>query len=90
MDWMKTFNLTIGRIQLAENNQSEREKIFNKFRDPFENNKTIKENEIKIQLKPGHYPIEQKARPTTSTKRCRTRIGETNKIRTLGKSKQRR
>ena len=24
MDWMKTFKLTIGRIQLAENNQSEK------------------------------------------------------------------
>ena len=29
MDWMKKFKLTIRRIQLAENNQSEREKIFN-------------------------------------------------------------
>ena len=32
MDWMKTFRLTIGRIHLAENNQSEMEKIINKFR----------------------------------------------------------
>ena len=63
MDWMKTFKLTIGRIQLAENNQSEREKIFNKFPVIFENNKTIKDTEIKIQLKPGHYSIKQKARP---------------------------
>ena len=31
-DWMKKFKLTIGRIQLAENNQLEREKVFNKFR----------------------------------------------------------
>ena len=28
MDWMKSFKLTIGRIQLAEINQSEREKTF--------------------------------------------------------------
>ena len=28
MDWMKTFKLTIGKIQLVENNQSEGEKIF--------------------------------------------------------------
>ena len=63
MDWMKTFKLTIGRIQLAENNQSEKERIFGKFRDLFENNETIKDTEIKIQLKPGHYPIKQKARP---------------------------
>ena len=38
MDWMKKFRLTIGRIQLAENNQSEREKVFNKFLDLFEKN----------------------------------------------------
>ena len=31
MDWMKTIKLTIGRIQLAENHQSEKEKIINKF-----------------------------------------------------------
>ena len=63
MDWIKTFKLTIGRIQLAENNQSEREKIFNKFPDLFENNETIKDTEMKIQLELGHYPVKQKARP---------------------------
>ena len=62
MDCMKTFKLIIGRIQLAKNNQSEREKIFNKFPDLFENNKTKKDTEVKIQLKPGHYPVKQKAR----------------------------
>ena len=60
MDWMKIFKLTIGRIQLAENNQSEKERIINKFPDLFENNETIKDTEIKIQLKPGHFPIKQK------------------------------
>ena len=63
MDWMKTFKLPIGRIQLTENNQSEKEKIINKFPDLFENNETIKDTEIKIQLKPGHLPVKQKARP---------------------------
>ena len=63
MDWMKTFKLIIGRIQLAENNQSEKERIINKFPDLFENNETIKDTEIKIQLKPGHFPVKQKARP---------------------------
>ena len=63
MDWMKKFKLTIRRIQLTENNQSEREKIFNKFPDLFENNDTIKDTEINIQLKPAHYPVKQKARP---------------------------
>ena len=63
MDGMESFKLTIGRIQLAENNQSEREKRFNKFPDLFENNETIKDTEISIQLKPGHYRVKQKARP---------------------------
>ena len=63
MDWMKKFKLTIGRIRLADNNHLEREKVFNKFPDLFENNETIKDAEINIQLKPGHYPVKQKARP---------------------------
>ena len=62
MDWMKKFKLTIGKIQLAENNQSEREKVFNKLPELFENNETKKDTEINIQLKPGHYPAKQKAR----------------------------
>ena len=48
MDWMKTFKLTIGKIQMTENNQSEKERIFKKFPDLFENNETIKDTEIKI------------------------------------------
>ena len=63
MDWMRKFKLTISKIQLADNNQSEREKVFNKFPDLFENNDTIKDTEINIQLKQGHYPVKQKARP---------------------------
>ena len=63
MDWMRIFKLTIGRIQLAENNQSEKERIINKFPDLFENNETRKDTKIKIQLKPGHFPVKQKARP---------------------------
>ena len=63
MDWMRTFQLTIGKRQMTENNQSENERIFKKFPDLFENNETIKETEIKIQLKPGHYQVKHKARP---------------------------
>ena len=63
MYWMKKFKLTIGKIQLAETNQSEREKVINKFLDLFENNETKKDTETNIQLKPGHYPVKQKARP---------------------------
>ena len=62
MDWMKRFKLTIGKIQLAETGQSEKERIIYKFSDLFENNRTIKDTEINIQLKPGHYPVKQKAR----------------------------
>ena len=60
MDWMKKFKLTIGNIQLADNNQSERKNVFNKFPDLFENNETKKDTEINIQLKPRHYPVKQK------------------------------
>ena len=60
MDWIKR---TIGRIQLAENNESEREKVFNRFPDLFEIKKTIKDSGINIQLKLGHYPVKQKGRP---------------------------
>ena len=63
MDWMKKFKLTIGRIQLTEPNQSEKQKVIEKFPDLFENNRTIKDTEINLQLKPGHYPLKQKARP---------------------------
>ena len=62
---MKRFKLTIRRIQVAENSQPEREKLFNNFPEiqHFENNETIKDTEINIQLTPGHYPVKQKARP---------------------------
>ena len=63
MNWMKKFKLTIGRIQLTEPNQSEKEKVMKNFPDLFENNRTIKDTGINIQLKPGHYPVKQKARP---------------------------
>ena len=60
---MQKFKLTIEKIQLAENKQSEREKVFAKFPDVFENNVTTKDTEINSQLKPGHHPLKQKARP---------------------------
>ena len=62
MDWMKTFRLTIGRIQLAENNQSEKKRII-KISGPIWKQPDKKDTEIKIQLKPGHFPVKQKARP---------------------------
>ena len=49
MDWMRKFKLTISKIQLAKNNQSEREKVFNKCPDLLEKNETIKDTEINIE-----------------------------------------
>ena len=63
MDWLKNFKLTIGNIRLDENNQSEKRRIVEKHPDLFRNNTTIKDTEINIQLKPGHYLVKQKARP---------------------------
>ena len=63
MDWMKKIKLTIGNIRTEENNQSEKKRVIEKFPDLFKNNTTIKDTEINIQLKPGHYPVKQKARP---------------------------
>ena len=47
---------------MAESNQSEKEKIINKFPDLFEDNKTINDTEINIPLEPRHYLVKQKAR----------------------------
>ena len=55
MDWMRNIKLTIGKIQWAENNQSERKKVFNNFPDLFENIETIKDTEIKPNKKPDRY-----------------------------------
>ena len=63
MDSLKKFGLTIENIRLDDNSQSEKKQIVEKFPDLFRNNTTIKNAEINIQLKPGHYPVKQKARP---------------------------
>ena len=63
MDWMKRFNLIIRNIRTDENNQPEKKRVIEKFPDLFKNNTTIKDTEKNIQLKPGHYPVKQKARP---------------------------
>ena len=82
---MKTVKLTNGKIHLAENNQSEREKIFNQFSDLFENNEELKDTEINIQLNPGHYRNQTKSETVTSTStgNCWTGIRKTNSNRTF-------
>ena len=61
--WMKKCDLTIRNIRTDENNQSEEKRVIEKFPDLFKINTTLKDTEISIQLKPGHYPVKQKAKP---------------------------
>ena len=60
---MKKFNVTIGNIRLEDDGQSEKRRVMEKFPDLFRNNTTITDTEVNNQLKPGHYPVKQKARP---------------------------
>ena len=63
VNWLKQLPITINGISLnKENNQSETA-IHTKFKKLFETNHTIKNIEVKIQIKPGCYPIQQKSRP---------------------------
>ena len=62
VNWLKQLPITINKIQLDEpTNQSEA--IYTKFSKLFERNHTVKIIEVKIQMKPECYPIQQKARP---------------------------
>ena len=62
VNWLKQLPITINKIQLDEQiNQPET--IYTKSNKLFETNHTIKNITGKIQVKPGCYPIQQKARP---------------------------
>ena len=64
VNWLKQLPTTINKISLDNNtDQPEPTKIHTKFKTLFETNHTIKNAEVKIQIKPGCYPIQQKARP---------------------------
>ena len=63
MSCMKRLNLTYGRTQLIDNNQSEKEREFDEFPNLFENNRTKKDTENIKQLEQGYYPVEQKPTP---------------------------
>ena len=73
MDWLKKFKLTIGNIQLDENNQSEKRRVIEKFPDLFRNNTTIKDTEINIQLKLDITKTKSKTNPFTFTRSSRKR-----------------
>ena len=91
MDWMKKFKLTIKNIRIQDSNQSKKKRVIEKLPAFLKNNTTIKDTEINIQLKPGHYSVKKsKSHPTTLTRSCRERSGEINKSRTLGERKTRR
>ena len=62
VNWLKQLPITINKISLNnETNQSE--SVYKQYYKLFNTNHTIKDAEIKIQMKPGCYPIQQKARP---------------------------
>ena len=62
VNWLQQLPITINKISLDQpTNQSEN--IYTKFNKLFETNHTTKNIEVKIQIKPECYPIQQKARP---------------------------
>ena len=59
VNWLKQLPITINKISLDDHtNQSNN--IHAKFHKLFEKNHTIKNAEVKIQIKPGFYPIHRK------------------------------
>ena len=64
MDWLRQFNSMMRNIQSTTTitDQSEKDKEGTNFEKLFKTNRTTKDTEIKIQLKPRHPPIEQKTR----------------------------
>ena len=84
MDLLKTFRLTIGNIRLDEKSQSEKKQIVKKLSDLFRNNTIIKDAEINIQLKLGHYPVKQETKSKTNPLHLQEAVG--NEIEKLTKS----
>ena len=62
LNWLKQLPITINKISL-DNETSQSESIYNKYHKLFNTNHAIKDAEVKIQIQPGSYPIQQKARP---------------------------
>ena len=64
VNWVKQLPITFNKISLDnKTHQSETTTIHAKFKKLFETNHIIKNTEVKIQIKPGCYPSQQKARP---------------------------
>ena len=62
VNWLKQLPITTNEISL-DDHTSQSNIIHTKFHKLFESNHAIKTAEVKIQIKPGCYPIQQKARP---------------------------
>ena len=60
--WFKQLQITISKISL-DKDTDQLETIHTQYKRLFETNHTIKNTQVKIQIKPGCYPIQQKARP---------------------------
>ena len=59
---MKLFELKIGRIELVESNQSEKQKILHQFPDLFSNTRTIRDTETNTETEKVHYLAKQRGR----------------------------
>ena len=62
VNWLKQLSNTINKFSLVDHT-NQLNNIHTKFLKLFETNHTIKNAEVKIQIKSGCYPIQQKARP---------------------------
>ena len=62
VNWLKQLPITINKITL-DNETDQSENIYKKYNKLFTTNHTTKNAEVIIQIKPGCYPIQQKARP---------------------------
>ena len=62
VNWLKQLSITINK-SLLDKKTSQSEDIHTKFNELFETHHTIKNTEVKIQIKPVCYPIQQNSRP---------------------------
>ena len=61
VNWVKQLSITINKVSLdCSSDQSEN--IYKKYHKLFTTNDIIKNAEVKLQIKPGYYPKQQKAR----------------------------
>ena len=65
VNWFKQLPIIINKLLLDEKT-SQSEDIHTKFNKLFETNHTIKNTEVKTEINPKCYPIQQKARPIPS------------------------